>query len=99
MKRRAVLYDPDAADDLDWIYATIAAAADPVTAYRYEERIRRFCERLETASERGARRDDIRPGLRVAGFERRVAVAFAVEDDCVRILRVFYGGVDWERVV
>jgi hypothetical protein len=35
-----------------------------------------FCERLEHGSERRTRRDDVRPGLRVVGFERRIAVAF-----------------------
>jgi toxin ParE1/3/4 len=48
------------------------------------------------ASERGRRRDDIRPGLRIIGFERRVTVAFAVEEERVVILRIFYGGRDWE---
>lgn len=63
---------------------------------RYVERIGRFCGGLATASERGARRDDIRPGLRVVGFERSVAVAFTVDEDAVHIQRIFYGGVDWE---
>ena len=35
-------------------------------------------------------------GLRIVGFERRVTVAFAVGEDIVTILRVFYGGRDWE---
>lgn len=96
MKRRSVVYGPEAADDLDWIYATIADARDALTAFRYERRIRAFCERLELASERGARRDDVRAGLRVVGFEKRVTVAFSVDDDTVIILRVFYGGADWE---
>ncbi|WP_020181112.1 type II toxin-antitoxin system RelE/ParE family toxin [Methylopila sp. M107] len=96
MKRRKVVYAAEAGDDLDWIYATVATASDPVTANDYDRRIRSSCERLETASERGHRRDDIRPGLRIVGFEKRVTIAFAVEADTVLILRVFYGGVDWE---
>jgi hypothetical protein len=32
--------------------------------------------RFETAGERGMRRNDIRPGLRVVGFERRATMAF-----------------------
>ncbi|WP_307270903.1 type II toxin-antitoxin system RelE/ParE family toxin [Labrys wisconsinensis] len=58
-----------------------------------------FCARLETASERGHRRDDIRLGLRVVGFEKRVVVAFTVDDERVTILRIFRGGVDWERAL
>lgn len=92
MKRRAVVYTQQAGDDLDWIYAVVADARSEVTAERYEQRIRSFCERLEYGSERGTRRDDIRPGVRVIGFERRVAVAFLVEPERVVILRVFYGG-------
>ncbi|WP_348626490.1 hypothetical protein [Mesorhizobium sp. LNJC384A00] len=38
----------------------------------------------------------MRPGLRIVGFERRLTVAFTVEGDQVVILRVFYGGVNWE---
>ena len=59
-------------------------------------------ERLETyilgfdfASERGHLREDIRPGLRIVGFENRITIAFFVEDDRVVILRIFYGGQNW----
>ena len=96
MKRRSVVYTPEAADDLDWIYEIIAAAGSPTAADRYDRRIRAFCDGLEYASERGSRRDDVRPGLRVIGFERRVSVAFVAEAERVVILRVFYGGADWE---
>ena len=96
MKRRAVVYSSDAGADLDWSYDVVAGASSPLTASRYEQRIRRFCEGLDTASERGRRRDDIRPGLRVVGFERRVTVAFVVEPERVVVLRIFYGGRDWE---
>lgn len=97
MKRRPVIFTEEAAADLDWIYDTIAAASSPVTASRYEQRIRAFCERLELASERGTLRDDVRPGLRAIGFRKRVTVAFIVEPERVVLLRIFYGGVDWEN--
>jgi toxin ParE1/3/4 len=51
------------------------------------------------ASERGRVRDDIRPGLRVVGFLRRVTIAFAVGEAEVIILRVFYRGQDWEEAL
>ncbi len=47
--------------------------------------------------ERGRRRDDIRQGLRVIGFERRVTIAFHVTDDFVIIDLILYGGRDVER--
>jgi toxin ParE1/3/4 len=96
MKPRAVIYAPKAGDDLDWIYDTIAGASSAVTADGYDQRIRAFCERLDYGSERGSLRDDLRPGLRIIGFERRVTVAFIVEPHQVVILRVFYGGANWE---
>lgn len=50
---------------------------------------------MDIASERGTRRDDIRPGLRTIGFERRVVIAFHVSARRVEILRFFYGGRNW----
>jgi plasmid stabilization system protein ParE len=54
---------------------------------------------LETFPLRGASRDDLGPGVRLLGFERRVAIAYAVEDDEVVILGVFYGGRDFEAIL
>jgi toxin ParE1/3/4 len=95
VKRRAVVYTLDAGDDLDRIYAIVAEASSPTTADRYDSRIRAFCERLEHGSERGTLRENVRPGLRVVGFQRRVTVAFVVEPERVVILRLFYGGANW----
>lgn len=96
MKRRNVGYAPEADQDFDWIYEVISLASSPAIAFDYVQRLRAFCERLEYASERGSRRDDIREGLRIVGFERRVTIAFAVDESRVTILRLFYGGQDWE---
>lgn len=99
MKERDVAFAPEARQDLLHIYDTIADAASPSVALAYVERLQGFRLRLGLASERGRRRDDVRSGLRVAGFERRVTVAFAVGVDDVTILRVFYGGRDWESAM
>ncbi|MBN9217841.1 MAG: type II toxin-antitoxin system RelE/ParE family toxin [Mesorhizobium sp.] len=96
MKRRHVVLMPEAQADLRWIYDTIASAAGNATAIRYIERIEAYCGRFDYASERGTRRDDLRPGLRVIGFERRLTLTFAVEPDQVVIFRIFYGGANWE---
>lgn len=42
--------------------------------------------------ERGTLRDELRSGLRVIGYRRRVSIAFRVIDDSVHILGIFYGG-------
>lgn len=99
MRERQVILAPEARVDLFGIYDHIAGAASPGVALGYVERIERFCERLSVGSERGHRRDDVRPGLRIVGFERRVTVAFAVEAERVVVLRLFYGGRDWERLI
>lgn len=97
MRERSVEFAPEARDDLVALYDVIADAAGPQTAMGYIDRLERYCEGFQTASERGTRRDDVRPGLRSVGFERRVTIAFVVSDMKVVILRVFYGGRDWER--
>jgi len=99
LKRRSVVLAPEAKDDLLGLYDWIAEAADPATAIAYVERIQAFCLAFDLASERGHRRDDIRPGLRIVGFERRLSVAFTVDEDTVTILRLFYGGQDWEKAL
>ena len=96
MKRRRVSFRPLAEADLLEIYRYIAEKAGRGAAGGYIDRIETACMALETFPERGTRRDDIRPGLRIIGFERRVAIAFMVEVDRVTILRLFYGGRDWE---
>ncbi|MFZ4604055.1 MAG: type II toxin-antitoxin system RelE/ParE family toxin [Caulobacterales bacterium] len=95
MKRRTVLLAPEAEADLAVIYDYVAQAASPQVAGAYLERVEAFVRGFETAAERGTTRDDVRPGLRIVGFERRITVAFVVEDQRVTILRLFYGGQDW----
>ena len=98
MKRRTVTFSPEARDDLLKIYDWIADAASPAVAISYIERLESWCLGFDLASERGHRRDDVRSGLRIIGFERRATIAFAVEEDRVTILRLFQGGQAWERV-
>jgi toxin ParE1/3/4 len=96
VKERLIQFSPEAGDDLLALYDWIAVAAHPDTALAYVERIEAYFRGFDVASERGHRRDDIRPGLRIVGFERRVTIAFTVEETRVVILRVFYGGRNWE---
>ncbi len=96
MKRRRAIFAPEARDDLLQLYDHIAAAASPAIALAYLERLEDYCSRFDLASERGQLRNDIRPGLRIIGFERRVTIAFAVDEKRVTILRLSYGGRDWE---
>lgn len=96
MKRREIVFSPEAQDDLLHLYDWIAGVAGPVVAIGYIERLEAYCLSLELASERGRRCDDIRAGLRIVGFERRVTIAFTVSENDVTVLRLFYGGQNWE---
>jgi plasmid stabilization system protein ParE len=92
----SVIYAPEAEEQLVALYFHLADAASPEIATRYTDAIATQCESLQTFPLRGRRRDDIRPGLRVFGFRRRVSIAFEVTDDVVTILGIFYGGQNFE---
>lgn len=99
MIRRAVILSPEARADLLHLYDWIAEAASPAAALAYVERIEAYLRSFDLASERGTLRDDIRPGLRMIGFQRRLSIAFTVDAERVTILRIFYGGQDWEAAI
>lgn len=96
MKRRDVVFSPEAQDDLFALYEWISIKAGSGIALGYIGRIETHCNTFDFASERGTARDDIRPGLRIVGFEHRLTIAFIVSDTTVTVLRLFYGGQNWE---
>jgi toxin ParE1/3/4 len=99
MKKRAVVFAPEAQDDLLRLTDWIAEAAGPDTALSYIDRLEAYCLSFDLASERGHLREDVRPGLRIVGFERRVTIAFVVDEATVTILRLFYRGRNWEAAL
>ena len=99
MKSRAVIFSPEARDDILRMYDRIADRVGMSVALGYVERLEAYCLRLDLASERGSRRDDVRAGLRVVGFERRVTIAFSVDENATTILRLFQGGQNWEEIM
>lgn len=92
-----VVFAPEAQADLLDLYDTIAEEGGEERALAYVERVQAACLGLQTFPERGQRWDDIRPGLRVIGFERRAAIAFHVDAQRVTIVRILYGGRDLEK--
>ena len=94
-----VLFSPQAEAQLLALFSQIALAASPEIAARYTDAIVAQCESLSTFPQRGTRRDDLYPGLRVFGFRKRVSIAFKVEDDLVMIAGIFYGGQDLEAIL
>ncbi|MFI5011125.1 MAG: type II toxin-antitoxin system RelE/ParE family toxin [Hyphomicrobiales bacterium] len=97
MKTFRIGFRPLAEADPIGLYRYIAEEAGHEVAGAYIDRIEAACMALETFPERGARRDDIRPGLRTMGFERRATIVFQVKKAEVVIVRIFYGGQDYER--
>jgi toxin ParE1/3/4 len=93
--RRIVVYTPEAESDIFALYEYLADAASPAIATTFMRRVRVWLSGFDIASERGTLHDDIRAGLRTTGFERRITVAFTVDEAQVVVLRLFYGGQDW----
>jgi toxin ParE1/3/4 len=87
-----VAFAETAKADLDGIFTWIADRASEDIARSYVARIRRFCEEITPFPLRGTKRDDLRPGLRTMGFERRATIAFTMKGEDVIILRVLYAG-------
>jgi toxin ParE1/3/4 len=99
MRKLKVSFRPLAEADLFGLYRHIVAEAGHAVAGAYIDRIETACMALETFPQRGARRDDIRPGLRTIGFEQRATIVFQVKRAEVVIVRIFYGGQDYERAL
>ena len=91
-----VVFSQRAEDQLDALYAVIERDSGSARAESFTGAIVDFCMGLSLFPERGMRRDDLRHGLRVLGWRRRVSIALTVEADDIVILGIFYGGQDWE---
>lgn len=94
-----VIFSPEAEEQLADLYRHITSAASPDIAERYVNSIINYCQTMETFPLRGAQRDDIRPGLRIANYKGRTVIAFAVDTRQVSIIGVFYGGQDYETTL
>jgi toxin ParE1/3/4 len=92
-----VRFRPAAEANLFALYRYISDRSGPVRAGAYIARIEAACMALATFPERGTKRDDLESGIRTIGFERRATIAFRVEEDAVRIVRIFYAGRDYEN--
>ncbi len=94
-----VVFAPEALAQLEALYRYVAQAASPDIAARYTDAIVSYCEGLESFAQRGTRRDDIRPGLRITNYKGRAVIAFAVDAEVVSVIGIYYGGQDYESVL
>jgi toxin ParE1/3/4 len=77
---------------LQELEAYLAERFYPANAERYIVRLSDACRALALAPFQGTIRDDLAPGIRTTGFERRVTIYFKVVEERVLILGIFYGG-------
>jgi toxin ParE1/3/4 len=99
MSTYKIVFRPLAELDLLHLFDFIAQESGAQVADEYIDRIEAACLALERFPMRGTKRDDISPGLRILGFERRAPIAFRVGRGEVAILRVLYGGRDYVRIL
>lgn len=95
---RRLVFRPLARDDLEEIEQFIAAYS-PKSAREFVESIKKRCESLLIFPEQGRARDDLHIGLRMMAYDRRVVVVYRFDADTVDIVRVFYGGRDYETLL
>ncbi len=91
-----VIYSPKAQSQLSNIFEFISAKASEEIAAKFVTSIIDYCDGFETFPERGLLRDDLRNGLRIIGYKKRVTIAFYVDEINVVILGIYYGGQDFE---
>lgn len=91
-----IVLSPRAEQQLDDLFEMIEAVSGLERATQFVGSIVAYCHGFDTFPQRGSRRDDIRPGIRIVGFRRRVSIAFIVEGDSVVFLGIYYGGQDFE---
>ena len=94
-----IVFTPEAEAQLLELYGYIAVEATPETAARFTDGIVTYCESLSSFPLRGTRRDDVRPGLRITSYRKRVVIAFAVDADQAQIIGIFYGGQNYEAIL
>ncbi|CAN7656247.1 type II toxin-antitoxin system RelE/ParE family toxin [Rhizobium sp. LjRoot254] len=88
---------PEAEDDLLQIYRYIARRSSHTVAQGYVDRIQTYLNGFTQFPERGTVRDELRNGIRIVGFERRVTIAFKVQRDEVMIFGILYAGRQLSR--
>ena len=89
-----IVFSARAEDDLNAIYDWIAGNADAETAHSYVSRLIAACERLVLFPARGTEREDLAEGVRTVPVARRAIVAYRLEANRERILRVLHRGRD-----
>lgn len=93
-------YKPLALADLDGIY-DITGSDYPQRGYDFVEAIRARCRKnLLSTPKIGRERNDLGEGIRVYPIkDKRTVVAYRIAHEEIVIVRVFYGGADYEAAL
>ncbi|WP_368854176.1 type II toxin-antitoxin system RelE/ParE family toxin [Desulfovibrio sp. JC022] len=89
------MFAPEAEDQILKIYHYISEVESAEIAAKFTNAIIDFCESLQKLPFRGNKRDDISKDLRVIHYKKRTSIAYAVFEERVAILGVFYGGQNY----
>ena len=87
-------FHPRAEADLLALYTWIAQESGTARAGAYLARIEAACRNLATFPLIGRPADDLGPGLRLLGFERRAAIIYRIDEETAVILAIYFGGRD-----
>ncbi|MDR1427567.1 MAG: type II toxin-antitoxin system RelE/ParE family toxin [Bifidobacteriaceae bacterium] len=100
MSQYRVKWSDEALGHLDALWDHVPDAGSPLSADRFTEAIVARCQRLADFPYLGKARGDIRPGLRILGYKKRITIAFTVLDNgTVAIAGIFYAGCDWQTIL
>ena len=91
-----VAFSVEAELQLQELEAYLAERFSPTNAKRYIQRLTDACRSLGRAPFQGTMRDDLAPGIRTTGFERRITIYFKAVERRILILGVLYGGRKFE---
>jgi len=84
---------------LEALYYYIAEDSSGDIARSYIKDIVAYCNNLCIFPLRGTIRDDLRPGVRITSYRKRVVIAFEIQGDDIIVVGVFYGGQDYETLL
>ena len=90
--QRRVVFQRRAQRELVELYDYIAERGGALRAAKFVAEIRTYCLGFAEFAERGTRRDDLAPDVRLVGWRRRVSIVFRVDAETVKSIGIFYRG-------
>lgn len=101
MSSYTVVFTPEAEQHLAELYRYISQESSAGTAHGFTMAIVDYCAAMDEFPDKGMRREDIRPGLRIINYRANTVIAIAVDDlaRIVTIIGIFYGGRNYEALL